>query len=216
MRRTVRFSMVRLRVVGALLVLGACGGGGDDGGTTNPPPAATLDNIVVTPTTLSLGAGQSQTITASGRSAAGANLSGVTFGYSSSNQSVATVSATGLVLALTAGTATITVTGTLGGVSKSATTALTVTGALPSAVTVVAGAASNDFTPANVALARGGTVTWTFGALIHNVDFEGRAGAPANIGNVSNTSIQRTFANAGTFGYVCSLHGGMNGTILVP
>jgi plastocyanin len=83
-------------------------------------------------------------------------------------------------------------------------------------VTVVAGAASNDFTPANVALARGGTVTWTFGALIHNVDFEGKAGAPTNVPNTANASIARTFANAGSFGYVCTLHGGMNGTILVP
>lgn len=208
--------MVWTRAVGAALLLTACGGGGDGGTTNPPPPTATLDNIVLTPTTLSLGAGQSQTISASGRSAAGATVSGVTFGYSSSNQTVATVSATGLVLALTAGTATITVTGTAGGVSKSATMALTVTGALANAVTVVAGAASNDFTPANVALARGGTVTWTFGALIHNVDFEGKAGAPTNIGNTANASIARTFANAGSFGYVCSLHGGMNGTVLVP
>jgi len=216
MRRTVRAVKVRMGVVGVALLLTGCGGG-DGGGTTNPPPpAATLDNIVVTPTTLSLGAGQSQTLNASGRTSAGAAVSGVTFAYSSSSQTVATVSATGLVLALTAGSATITVTGTAGGVSKSATSALTVTGALPNAVTVVSGAASNDFTPANVALARGGTVTWTFGPLIHNVDFEGKAGAPANIGNTVNASIARTFANAGSFGYVCSLHGGMNGTILVP
>jgi len=216
MRRTVRFSLVRVRIVSAALVVAGCGGGGDGGTTNPPPPAATLDNIVVTPVTLALGAGQSQTISASGRTAAGATVSGVTFGYSSSNQTVATVSTTGLVLALTAGTATITVTGTSGGVSKSGTTTLTVTGTLPNAVTVVSGAASNDFTPANVALARGGTVTWTFGPLVHNVDFEGKAGAPANVGNTTNASIARTFANAGSFGYVCSLHGGMNGTIVVP
>lgn len=182
----------------------------------NPPPAATLDNVVVSPTTLSLDAGQSQTVTATGRTAAGATVAGVAFTFTSSNTTVASVSQSGAVLALAVGTSTITATGTLGGVTRSATAALTVAGALPSAVTVVAGAATNDFTPANVAIARGGTVTWTFGSLIHNVDFQGTSGAPNSIPNSSNTSVARTFPTAGNFAYVCTLHSGMNGSVLVP
>ena len=203
------------RVVAALL-LAACGGGGDGGGTTNPPPTATLDNVTVSPTTLSLRAGSTQNITPSASSASGAAVAGVSFSYSSSNTAVASVSQTGQVLGISAGTSTITVTGTLGSVSKSATTAVTVTGALPNAVTVVSGTAANTFTPPNVALARGGTVTWTFGDLVHNVDFQGTSGAPAGIGNTTNASVGRTFNTPGNFGYVCTLHSGMSGNVLVP
>jgi plastocyanin len=81
---------------------------------------------------------------------------------------------------------------------------------------VVSGTAANTFTPANVAISRGGTVTWTFGDLVHNVDFQGASGAPAGVPNTTNASVARTFANAGNFGYVCTLHSGMAGTVLVP
>lgn len=205
-----------LAVVCLTTMVGCGGGDGGGNGTTNPPPPVTLDNIVVTPTTLSVSAGATQTITAAGRTAAGATASGVTFSYASSNAAVATVSQSGQVLGVSAGTATITVTGAQGAVSKSATVAVTVTGVLPTQVLVTAGAATNDFTPPNVAVARGGTVTWTFGALVHNVDFQGTAGAPARIPDTSNASVARTFATAGNFAYVCSLHGGMNGSVLVP
>lgn len=208
----------RALVVPGVAVLVACGGGGGDGGsgTTNPPPPVTLDNIVVTPTTVSLSAGATQAISATARSASGATVSGVTFGYASSNAAVASVSQGGQVLGISAGTATITVTGTLGAVSRSATVAVTVTGVLPNQVLVTAGAATNDFTPPNVAVARGGTVTWSFGALVHNVDFQGAAGAPARIPDTSNASVARTFGSAGTFAYVCTLHSGMNGSVFVP
>lgn len=205
-----------LRPIGAVLLLAACGGGGDGEGPTTPPPTVTLDNIAVTPTTVTLDAGQSQLLSATGRSASGATVNGVAFAYSSSNTGVASVSSSGSVVGIAAGTATITVSGSLGGVTRTATVGVTVNGALPMAVTVVAGANSNDFTPASVAIARGGTVTWTFGAILHNVDFQGTAGAPAPIPNTSNASVARTFNNAGTFGYSCSLHSGMNGTVQVP
>ncbi|MEP7383777.1 MAG: Ig-like domain-containing protein [Gemmatimonadota bacterium] len=207
--------MMALKVVttGSVLVLLACGGG--DGGSTNPPLSSALDNLVLTPTTLALSAGQSQAVTASGRTAAGGTASGVTLTYASSSSSVASVSAAGLVLGLSQGSSTITVTGTQGAVTKSATAQVTVSGALPNAVTVVAGSATTDFTPASVAIARAGTVTWTFGVLIHNVEFQGGTGAPSNIPNSSNLSVARTFATAGTFNYLCSLHSGMNGTIQV-
>jgi plastocyanin len=82
------------------------------------------------------------------------------------------------------------------------------------AATVQAGATTNDFTPARVDLTRNGTVTWTFGALTHNVTF-GSSGAPANIGDTSGQTVSRTFPNAGTFNYACTLHAGMSGTVVV-
>ncbi len=207
--------MMALKVVTSVsvLLLLACGGG--DGGSTNPPPSSALDNLVVTPATLALSTGQSQAVTASGRTASGGTASGVTLTYASSSTSVASVSSAGLVLGLSPGTSTITVTGTQGAVTKSATAAVTVSGAPPNAVTVVAGASTNDFTPSSVAIARTGTVTWTFAARVHNVEFQGATGAPSNIPNSSNVSVARTFGTAGTFSYLCSLHSGMSGTVQV-
>lgn len=204
-----------LTLAGAVLLLTACGGGGD-GGPTTPPQTESLDNISVTPATVSLDAGQAQALTVTGRSASGATVAGVSVTYASSNTGVATVSPAGSVTGIAPGTATITVSGTLSGVTKTATVAVSVSGALPSTVTVVAGSNSNDFTPASVAIARGGTVTWTFGSVLHNVDFQGTAGAPASIPNTANASVARTFNSAGTFSYVCSLHSGMSGSVQVP
>lgn len=210
-------SAPKYMLLAAALLLAGCGGGGDGGGgTTNPPPAATLDNVQVTPATANLAAGASTTLTATGRDASGATLAGTTFTYSSSNTSVATVSQGGVVLGISAGTSTITVTGALNGVTKSATSAITVNGSLPSAVAVSAQDGNNTFSPKDVAVAKGGTVTWTFSSVTHNVDFQGANGAPSGIGNTANSSIARTFNNSGSFGYVCTLHSGMTGTVLVP
>jgi plastocyanin len=130
---------------------------------------------------------------------------------------VAVVSTAGQVTGLSAGTATITVSLTLGSVTKTATVAVQVTGQLPTSATVAAGANTNDFTPNLVAIARGGTVTWTFGALQHTVEFASVAGAPANIGPSSpGASVGRTFGTGGTFGYVCTLHANQTGTVIVP
>jgi plastocyanin len=204
---------ILLSMTGLLI---ACGGG--DGGVTPPPPSNALDHIAVTPTTLALNAGQAQTITATGQASDNSTVA-TTFTYTSSAEAVASVSATGRVLGISAGTATITVTGTAGSVTKTAPpVTVTVTGSLPTAVAVVAGAETNTFTPKDVAIQRGGTVTWTFPGITHNVEFQAATGAPANIGNTgnSNTGIERTFNTAGNFQYSCSLHSGMTGSVLVP
>lgn len=74
---------------------------------------------------------------------------------------------------------------------------------------------SNTFTPSTLTVAKGTTVTFTFQATTHNVNFASVAGAPAGIGNTANSGVQRLFATAGTFGYDCTLHPGMNGTVIV-
>jgi len=75
----------------------------------------------------------------------------------------------------------------------------------------------NTFTPANVAIGVGGTVTFTFGDVPHNVFFDNSpAGAPDPItGANANMSMSRTFTTAGTFEYDCHIHPGMKGTVLV-
>ena len=85
----------------------------------------------------------------------------------------------------------------------------------PTTATVEAGAATNTFTPPSVTIARGGTVTWTFGARPHNAAFNAVTGAPANVPTTSNAQVARTFPTAGTFPYVCTLHTGMTGSVTV-
>ena len=73
------------------------------------------------------------------------------------------------------------------------------------------------FTPANVSLTTGGTVTFAFGSVPHNVFFDNDpAGAPAAIDGVNaNVTVQRTFTVAGVYNYYCHIHPGMRGTIVV-
>ena len=70
-----------------------------------------VDQVVVTPETSTLASfGQTVQLTASGRDASGVPIAGKTFTWSSSNRSVATVDASGLVTAVANGSATVTAT----------------------------------------------------------------------------------------------------------
>jgi plastocyanin len=72
------------------------------------------------------------------------------------------------------------------------------------------------FNPTPVTIAPGGTVSFAFGSVAHNVYFDAVAGAPADIpGNNSGASVSRTFMSAGTYVYNCHIHPGMTGTIVV-
>ena len=88
---------------------------------------------------------------------------------------------------------------------------------VPVSAATVNATPSIAFTPANVTLTVGGTVTFAFGGVGHNVFFDNDpTGAPASIAGVNaNTSVQRTFAVAGVYNYNCHIHPGMRGTVVV-
>lgn len=69
------------------------------------------------------------------------------------------------------------------------------------------------FTPAGVTIAVGQTVTWTnTGAAAHTVSF---TGGP-DCGRINaGQSVSRTFTTTGFFGYLCSFHATMAGSVLV-
>ena len=72
--------------------------------------------------------------------------------------------------------------------------------------------ADNVFSPANIVVASGTTVTWSFtGAATHNVTF----GDGNNSGDKASGTFSRTFSTAGTFNYSCTLHSGMSGSVKV-
>jgi plastocyanin len=72
------------------------------------------------------------------------------------------------------------------------------------------------FNPSPLNIVAGGTATFAFGSIGHNVFFDGTTGAPADIPGVNvNTSVTRTFPTAGTYVYTCHIHPGMTGRIVV-
>ncbi len=209
--------LLRVIGVGVLLVAAACGGGGGGDGGAGPGPTQTLADIVPSVTSLALTAGQSATITVTARNTSGGTISNAgTPTFSSRSATVAEVTLQGIVFAVAAGTTTIDISLTFGGVTKTTTVQVVVTGSLGTSASVAAsGTTANNFQPQVVGVARGGTVTWSFAAVEHNVTFSGGSGAPANIPNTVNANVSRTFGTAGNFPYDCTLHAGMVGTVIV-
>jgi plastocyanin len=71
----------------------------------------------------------------------------------------------------------------------------------------------NLFTPVNILVSVGTTVTWTWAPNVstHNVVFaDGTKSSDQATG-----TFTRTFSTAGTFNYSCTLHSGMNGSVKV-
>ena len=69
----------------------------------------------------------------------------------------------------------------------------------------------NEFVPDEITVAAGDTVTWDFkGAAVHNVIGDGFRSE-----NKKSGSFEHTFEEAGSFDYVCTLHPGMEGTVVV-
>ncbi|HEY9225569.1 MAG TPA: Ig-like domain-containing protein, partial [Gemmatimonadaceae bacterium] len=109
----------------ALILLAACAGDTTAPATNNPPPPpgpAPINTIDLSPSSATLSIGQTTTLAATAKSAAGAVLTGRTLTWTSSTAAVASVDANGVVTGVAAGTATITVAGE----GKSATAAITV------------------------------------------------------------------------------------------
>ncbi|MBY0489224.1 MAG: CHRD domain-containing protein [Gemmatimonadaceae bacterium] len=173
--------------------------------------------LTVSAASASLGIGATTQLTALAKDARGNTITTATgFKYSTSDRTKALVdTASGLVTTIAPGSATMTATLTRDGVTASGTAGITVNApAVGAAAATVQANNSNAFAPSSVTVAEGGTVTWTFGTVEHNVVFQ-TAGAPTSIPVTSSASVQRTFASAGTFAYVCSLHAGMSGTVNV-
>jgi len=87
----------------------------------------------------------------------------------------------------------------------------------PSLTADVAATPSITFTPNKVVILVGGTVTFDFGAVPHNVYFDAEVpGSPANVaGNNAGVKKPVTFNAIGTFVYNCHIHPGMQGTVVV-
>ena len=68
-----------------------------------------------------------------------------------------------------------------------------------------------SFSPSSVTIRSGGKVTWSFQSGTHTA-----TGSVFNSGTkMAGQSFEYTFNSAGTYGYVCSFHGSMTGTVTV-
>ena len=200
----------RSTVVLALAVVTvSCSGGGSDAPIT-PPVTPVLTTISLTGGT-TVAVGSTLTLIASPRDQNGKAMTGA-FTWASDATAVATVSSSGLVTGVAAGSANITASS--GGVNGTAALTVTAAAVFPSNVDVNA-TTSNTFAPATIDVARNGTVNWIFAGVTHNVTFGGSAPTGGNIGNTASATVSRTFTVAGTFNYQCTLHGGMSGQVIV-
>ena len=117
------------------------------------PPPQTVSSVTVAPSTPSVSAGSTTTLVATVKDANGNVMTGQTISWSSSNTSIATVSGSGVVSGVAAGTATITA--TCAGVSGTASVTVTAAPPPPPVVTSVTVA------PSTPSVNAGSTVTLT-------------------------------------------------------
>lgn len=186
------------------MLFAGCGGG--DG----PTASDGIASVTLNAPSLEMLAGRTEQLVATARDAQGNTVAGAPApSWTTSNSSVVTVSTTGVVTALVVGTATVTA--TIGSKSKALPVTVTV-----AAMNVTVNMPGLTFAPFRAIVRQGGTVNYAFPSTAHNVIFDRVTGAPADIpGQVSNTTISRTFPTASTFRYVCSLHNGMEGEVEV-
>jgi plastocyanin len=197
-----------------LLLIAETGAGCGDGGS-GPDQDQVLTTLEVSPATVALftvAPGNTVALTVVAKDQRGETMAGVgSPTFSSDNSAVATVSDDGTIRATGAGTTQVTASLTAGGVTATGTTTVSAQ-VTPATATVTAPAFAYE--PQVVDVSAAGAVTWSFGAIHHDVTFT-TAGAPANVPELQNGSAGRAFPDPGTFAYRCSIHPAMTGTVRV-
>lgn len=208
--------MYRLLTPFVLLLPALTGCGGSDGPSGPAQRVFTSLSLTAASTTIfSRAPGNTATLTARALDQNGQLMAGLgSATFTSDDTGIATVDAAGIVTAVASGDVSIRASLTANGATHTASLQMTVTdGDLEATVT----APAFIFTPQLVDLVQGGTVTWTFAGVSHNVVFVFQTeGAPADHDEPwAGGSRSRTFPARGTFRYVCTLHTGMFGDVVV-
>ena len=175
-----------------------------------------LVSVAATPKPIAITVGTTQQLAVVARDGNNTAIAGLTaFTFGSTDTTIATVSPTGLVSGVRAGTAKIGVALTGDGATRVDTVAVTVNSFSNVATVTTPGL---SFDPARVDITKGGTVTWNMSG-IHNVTWDAPPAAVNNSPtcNSGNCTFDIVMPNtAGTYNYHCSIHGaGMSGTVVV-
>jgi plastocyanin len=117
----------------------------------------------------------------------------------------------------------VTITGTANGTAavtasvdqKTADAHITVTTNIPTSADVAVGASGDTFTPSDSDLASGGTVTFSWNGVTHNVTWQTTPATVSNIPDRSSGSVAVQLTQPGTYEYRCTIHPGMAGSITV-
>jgi len=188
-------------LLAATLVLTGCG--------SDNPAEPTVLSVVLTAPKQTIAVGEPVQLTAVARDVNGVTLPGVTVTYTSSASSVVNVNASGRAIGLAPGTASITASA-----SGQSSPPVTITVTPSATVGAVVLMPNTTFSPATSTIKVNQSVAFDFPALAHNVTFE-RTGSPTNIPSTQNATVLRQFTTAGTFPYVCTIHPGMSGQVVV-
>lgn len=180
--------------------------------------AGVLATVVVGMQDRTIQMGQTSQASISGRDGQGNPLAlGTrTVTWTTSNPLVATVNSAGIITGVGVGLIDVQASVADGVLPKTASQQLIVEGipGAPSSATV--NMAPQSFLPVETVVKQNGTVNFVFPTLAHNVFWDRvRLGSPADINSISDATVVRTFTTVGVFGYKCTLHPGMDGTIIV-
>jgi plastocyanin len=139
-----------------------------------------------------------------------------TLAWSSSNASVATINAGGVISAVGIGSVQLRATVTDGAnqiVGSGTLSIVAIPGAPLAADVSMPGL---TFSPADIVLKVNGVARFIFPAMDHNVFWRPSGnGAPADINTTSNRTVSLTFTTPGVYSFVCTLHDGMAGRVIV-
>jgi len=198
-----------------LLILAGCGGGGAV--STTAPSEPTLSSLSLSARTAAIAAGETYQLQANPKDQFGLPMSsGPSVEFATTDPAIATVNGAGLVAGVAPGTATITVTATMAGVTRTATCEVTVSAPLPPGSGPVVSTAGFAFSPATVTIGVNDSVTWRFVEAPHNVTFSGAAPPSGNVATQQpGAQVTVVFTTAGTYSYECTIHTGMRGQVVV-
>jgi len=203
------------RIATLLIVAGTgagCGGGDGPGPGPDTPVLTTVEVTPATATLFTVAPGNTATLAVAAKDQDGQTMAGASSpSFSSDNGAVATVGDAGAITAVTAGTARITASLTMSGVTKTGAATVAVQVA-PASARVTAPAIA--FQPGTVDVQAGGSVSWVFASIPHDVTFT-TAGAPAGIPEIADGSASRAFPSHGNYSYRCSIHPPMTGVVRV-
>lgn len=203
----------------AVVFITACGGGGGDGGPSGPGPGPATGSVrgSVRDQTNSPVPSASVELRATGQTTRNTTTDGdggYTFGsVAVGTYTIAVTPPSGFELGSSTGVTTVTV---VSGQQASASTVVLQKvsgGGGPAPSTAEVSMVNTSFSPATVEVALGGRVTFRNNdSVVHNA-----IGQSVNTGNLNpgQSSAPQQMNSTGTFNYICNLHSGMSGQIVV-